>query len=380
MNPLQEKTVLDYGAKGDGITDDGAAFQRALDATTGRLYVPQGNYLIGCVLRIGSEIHLQLDPQARLKLADNVATNPDDYFLTNANPEKGNCNITIEGGTWDGNNPGNPRPSGLFDFGCSGSLMHFQNIRGLKLINLHIHNAEAYHVRLTQVDGFHIENIRFSADSIRPNNDGIHLGGHCENGVIRNIKGLHPGVTGDDLVALNADDALTRTEVKGMTCGPIRNIEISDLAAEGCHSFVRLLSVTSPIENITINEVRGTCQVAAINCDAARGCRVPVFDESAPPYPDGVGILRNIHIDDCIVAKSEANGIALLRLESRMENVRFTNLSRDLKLDLDPNTPTVRLKHVAIRNMHMNGQQHGPIAFGKTFELNDSKIDELRIN
>jgi polygalacturonase len=381
MKPLQNKTVLDYGAKGDGITDDGAAFQRALDATTaGPLHVPQGNYLIGCVLRLASGSHLHLDPNARLQLADHVATKPDDYFLTNASPEEGNCDITIEGGTWDGNSSGNPRPTGLFDFGCSGALMHFQNIRGLKLINLHIHNAEAYHVRLTQVDGFHIENIRFSADIVRPNNDGIHLGGHCENGVIRNIKGLHPGVTGDDLVALNADDALTRTEVKGMTCGPIRNIEISDIAAEGCHSFVRLLSVTSPIENVTIHGVRGTCQVAAINCDAARGCRVPVFDESAPPYPDGVGMLRNISIDDCIVAKSKANGIALLRLETRMENFRFTNLSRNLEVDLDPNTPTIHLNNVAIRKMQMNGQEYQPIVFGDSFEMNDSKIDELSIN
>jgi polygalacturonase len=380
MNTLQDKTVLDYGAKGDGITDDGAAFQRALNSTTGRLHVPKGNYRIGCVLRIASGSHLHLAPQARLQLAEHVARTPDDYFLTNATPEAGNCDITIEGGTWNGNSLGNPRPTGLFDFGCSGSLMHFQNVRGLKLINLHIHNAEAYHVRLTQVDGFHIENIRFSADIIRPNNDGIHLGGHCENGVIRNIKGLHPGVTGDDLVALNADDALSRTEVKGMTCGPIRNIKISDIAAEGCHSFVRLLSVTSPIENVSIQRVRGTCQVAAINCDAARGCRVPVFDESAPPYHDGVGMLRNIRVDDCIVAKSKINGIALLRLETRMENVQFTNLTRDLKVEQDPNTPTIRLKHVAIRKMQMNGQQCEPIALGDTFERNDSKIDELRIN
>ena len=374
------RTVLDYGARGDGISDDGEAFQRALAAGPGTVTVPGGNYLIGRVLRIGSGIRLRLDPKARMRLADGVAKTPDDYLLTNANPVTGDTDITVEGGFWDGNNTGNARPKGLFDFGFSGTMMHFRNVRGLRLTDLHLHDAEAYHVRLTEVRGFWIERIRFSASRVRNNNDGIHLGGHCEDGVIRDIKGLHPGVTGDDMIALNADDALTRTEVKGMTNGPIRNIVIEDIEAQGCHSFVRLLSVFSPIENISIRGVRGTCEIAAINCDAARGCRVPVFDEKAPPFPDGVGFLTNINAEDFLVGKSKANDIALLRLETRMTNFRIANFRRDLAADQSPATPTLRLRHAAARELAVNGAPAMPVAFGETLELSDAAFRELRIN
>lgn len=371
---------MQYGARGDGLTDDGEALQRALNAGPGTVVVPVGNYLVGRMLRIGSGTRLKVDANAKLRLADGVAKTPDDYFLTNANPATGDGDIVIEGGFWDGNNAGNGRPAGLFDFGCSGAMMHFLNVRGLRVTDLHLHDAEAYHVRLTEVRGFHVERIRFSADRVRPNNDGIHLGGYCEDGVIRDIRGLHPGVTGDDMIALNADDALARTEVKGMTCGPIRNIVIEDIAAQGCHSFVRLLSVVSPIENVRIRGVRGTCEVAAINCDAARGCRVPVFDEKAPPFPDGVGFLNNITAEDFLVAKSVANDIALLRMETRMTNVRITNFRRDLAADMAPTTPTLRLRHVAVSEWSVDGATAKAVAFGETLERGEAAFDELRIN
>ncbi len=372
MTNHPDRTVLDFGARGDGVADDGGAFQRALAAGPGTVVVPAGNYLIGSVLRIGSGVRLKLDPRAKMRLADGVAKTPDDYFLTNANPVTGDEDIVVEGGFWDGNSADNARPPGLFDFGCSRAMMHFRNVRGLRVAGMELHNAEAYHVRLTEVRGFEIERIRFSASRVRPNNDGIHLGGHCEDGVIRDIKGLHPGVTGDDMIALNADDALTRTEVKGMTCGPIRNIVIEDIEAQGCHSFVRLLSVVSPIENISIRGVRGTCEVAAINCDAARGCRVPVFDEKNPPFPDGVGFLGNITAEDFLVGKSAANDIALLRLETRMTNFRIVNFRRDLSVDLAPDTPTLRLRHVTVPQLS--------VAFGETRTMNNTEFKELRIN
>lgn len=369
--------VILAGCKGDGISDDGEAFQRALDGKERAIHVPEGLYLIGRPLKIRSGTKLSLHPQAYVMLADGVARTTDDYLLSNADPENGDADISIEGGTWDGNNRRNARPFGLFDEGCSGALFHFRNVRGLQLRNLHFRNAEAYHARLTHVSGFHIEGIRFSSDRVRPNNDGIHLGGNCEDGLIRDIKGLHPGVTGDDMVALNADDALGRTEVRGMTNGPIRDILIEDIEAEGCHSFVRLLSVWSTISDVTIRRVRGSCEVAALNCDAARGCRVPVFDESAPPYPNGVGLLKNITASDFQVAKSVDNGIPLLRLETRMENFSVSDFH-----EVDPAakaSPVLRLQHVDLPRFVLNGEER-MLKFGEGFSSSVRNIQNLLIN
>ena len=59
--------VRDFGAKGDGVTRDTEAFQKALDTCAvsggGRVVVPAGRYLIGSV-QIGYQTILKLDPNS----------------------------------------------------------------------------------------------------------------------------------------------------------------------------------------------------------------------------------------------------------------------------------------------------------------------------
>jgi len=121
------------GARGDGISNDQEAIQRALDSGPEILDLPAGDYKIGRTLRIRSGTHLRLHPQATIRLADGAAKTSADYLLTNASPDTGDADIVIEGGTWDGNNTGNPRGKGLFDGGYTGAMIHFQNVKGLRM-------------------------------------------------------------------------------------------------------------------------------------------------------------------------------------------------------------------------------------------------------
>ena len=56
-------SVLDFGAKGDGRTDDTAAFQRALDAATktggGTVHAPRGNYFFAGHLNVANGVTLE---------------------------------------------------------------------------------------------------------------------------------------------------------------------------------------------------------------------------------------------------------------------------------------------------------------------------------
>jgi hypothetical protein len=54
------KNVKDYGAKGDGVTDDSAAIQSVLDLK-GIVYIPSGTYLINTTLKIKSNTKLYGD-------------------------------------------------------------------------------------------------------------------------------------------------------------------------------------------------------------------------------------------------------------------------------------------------------------------------------
>jgi polygalacturonase len=322
-----------------------------------QLFFPDGLYELEATLRLPSGTHLKLAAGATLRLATGAMQTCDDYLLCNADPVGGNQDITIEGGTIDGNQIGNPRPEGLFTEGYTGAMLHFENVRGLTLRELTLQNAEAYYSRYTSVHDFLIEDIRFDSDCIRHNNDGIHLGGNCSNGIIRRIRAERPGVTGDDLVALNADDAQQRNEVRGMQCGPIENIQIESLFAHSCHSFVRLLSVVSPIRNITITHLRGACSHCAINADGARICKVPVFDTANPPTPDGVGLLADITISDVAVSKVASNGMALIDLQERMQNLRIHDFQRVPKPGVAEDSPTLRIRFVRPKTIHINGEE-----------------------
>ena len=68
--------VMDYGAKGDGITDDAAAIQRAIDACSakggGQVYLPCAKTFLAGPIELKSNIDLHLDAGSVLK------ANPDE--------------------------------------------------------------------------------------------------------------------------------------------------------------------------------------------------------------------------------------------------------------------------------------------------------------
>lgn len=78
MHGRARVNVRDTGARGDGVHDDTAAFQRAIDslpAQGGTVEVPAGDYLIDPVrqVRLRSRMYLKLAPQAKLVAEANAA-------------------------------------------------------------------------------------------------------------------------------------------------------------------------------------------------------------------------------------------------------------------------------------------------------------------
>lgn len=343
MPDIYGVSVKDFGAVGDGEADDFQALQKALDSDAGRMVIPPGRYRVSKGLRIGSDTHLVAHSGATVQFGEGAGVASDDFLLTNRDFVRGNRNIRIEGGVWHGNNLANPRGPDAPD-SYSGVMINFTNVIGLTLSKMTLVDAESYFVRLGGVDQFLVEDIDFEIKNLRPNQDGVHVSGNCSDGVIRRIRGLGLRTPNDDMVALLADDALHRAQnLNGAFNAPIRRIRIENLRAASCHSFVRLLSVDHPIEDIEISDVVGGCVCSAINMDACRDCRVQLFQEEDRPL--GVGAISRVRIRDFKVHKaSDQSRQPLIDFRTRVDDFTVEHFQRDAERDCSPLTATLHIE------------------------------------
>ncbi|MBR4889258.1 MAG: hypothetical protein IKU17_08945 [Clostridia bacterium] len=243
----------------DGAHDDTKALQALLDQR-GLVTVPDGRYLISSALVLHDDTCLHLSHNAVICLADDACC----YMLTNDRcyKEGRNHHITVEGGTWYGNNAhqrrGKIHPEKPYYWGM---IMRFQGMEDLTVRDVTYKDPESYALLIMDADRFTVENITFDFNMLRPNMDGVHVQGPSFNGYIRNIK----GATNDDLVALNCDDRLDDGEERMNTKGDIENMTVDGLYADNGYTAVRLLSCGSKMRNVVIRNVFGTYRLYGVS-------------------------------------------------------------------------------------------------------------------
>ncbi|MFW5799164.1 MAG: glycosyl hydrolase family 28 protein, partial [Planctomycetota bacterium] len=332
----------------------------------GEVRIPRGTYLLGRTLKVHSDTSIVAEPGATFRLADGVGRDCRCFMITGANPGNGNRNISLVGGRWDANNAGNPRGTDYDPFAYTGVAISFSNVQGLTLRDLTVHNPESFFIRVGEVTDFHIENITLSADQIRPNQDGVHVGGFSRRGVIRNIRATGAGVPNDDMVALNADDDVERQLNLGMRRGPIRDVLVEDIEAEDAYTFIRLLSVDAPIDNITIRRLRGGCRVHGINLNNWR-------------FPKGVGAIRRVTVEEVELSKTEVSGHApaLVKVSLHVDEVVLRGLRRGEATVTE--AKTLVIDNQQAMDMTLDGREVA-VSPEDGFVLPDGHIDELRLN
>lgn len=296
---------------GDGIHDDYAAIQELLDSMSCEIALPAPKvcYCISQTLKIHGGQTLRLPRMAVIRLmgGSNCCMLEDDGF------ESWKENICVEGGIWDYNNrQQDPNPyhfpnkdgvtydDRLARVGIkrengwerqltsflpiySGFCMRFCRVRNLTIKNLTYRNPVCYAAQLGYIQDFVVENIFFDYTAGSPklwNMDGIHVEGHCHNGVITNLH----GACHDDLVAITADDSLY---------GPVSNIVVDGIFAEHCHSAVRLLSHGLPVEHIVIKNIFGSYYTYCVGLTKYHGGK------------EERGIMQDILIENVCASASE---------------------------------------------------------------------------
>jgi len=213
-------SVKDYGAAGDGVRDDTASFQAAINAlpsTGGTVQVPAGTYLIDPTVnvRLRSSMHLQLDAGAILQAKSNAAERAYVLMVMEKN------DVEISGGRIIGD-----RDTHL---GTTGEWGHGIMIRGSNRVtvrDIHISNGWG---------------------------DGISIGGAAKTGL--------PTVPSTDVAIANV--VCTNNRRQGLTIGCSRNVKVYDSEFSNSNGIAPQCGIDIEPD---ANDLRTTDTVLIQNC------------------------------------------------------------------------------------------------------------------
>lgn len=252
--------VGDFGAKGDGITDDSKAFKNAWEIACSlpmrmRIVIPVGStYLVHPV-----DIAGPCRSKVTLMISGTIVAPKDPDAWIGLNPRKwiyfhGVNHLTLEGGgringmgqEWwtrscktNSTNPCRHAPTAVT----------FHRCKNLKVKDLMIVNSQQMHMAFTNCMRVVASNLRVMAPAVSPNTDGIHIsasrGVEVKNSIIR---------TGDDCISIVSNSS--RIQIINIACGPGHGISIGSLGKSNSWSHVHDVLVDAALLSNTDNGVR----------------------------------------------------------------------------------------------------------------------------
>lgn len=282
--------LRDFGARGDGVTLDTAAMQRAIDAAAqrggGTVFVPAGRYVVGSIV-LRDHITLHLDAGAVLL----GSQDPADYPLIRAR--------------WEGVTQDTHAPliggEGLRDIAISGR----GTIDGRGAMWWQKHRAKTLDAPRPRLISFtHCTNVLIEGVTLTNSPAWTINPVHCENVIV------------DKVTILNPPDSPNTDGINPDSC---RNVHISN-----CHIDVGddCIAIKSGIET-EASELRAPCENTTItNCTMVHGHGGVVIGSEMS------GGVRNVVIANCVFVGTDRG----IRIKSRrgrggfVEDVRATNI------------------------------------------------------
>ncbi|KAK4487691.1 hypothetical protein RD792_005649 [Penstemon davidsonii] len=251
--------VLNFGAKGDGSTDDSKAFQdawkEACSTTTDVNFVIPHNksYLLKPVRFPGPcNSHITIQIAGTIVASDDRSDYSEDerHWLIFDSVEnlvvQGGGTINGNGNIWwqnsckiNKNNPCKNAPTALTFYKCT----------NLVVKNLKIENAQQIHLSFERCSDVEASNLLVRAPEKSPNTDGIHVT-RTQN---IQISTCTIG-TGDDCISIVSGSEKVRAT--GIICGPGHGISIGSLGSGNSEAYVSDVVVNGAKLSGTTNGVR----------------------------------------------------------------------------------------------------------------------------
>ncbi|XP_034695595.1 probable polygalacturonase At3g15720 [Vitis riparia] len=213
--------VMDYGAVGDGKTDDSQAFLKAWNETCkaqspdATMNIPAKTFLVNPAKFWGPCVPTRIN----IQVAGQIIANTDQSLYSNNYwlhfAYLGGLTLTGSG-TIDGQGAGSwPERKGV-------AALQLFSITDLEINGLTHTNPQKAHISMTGCNGVNINNITISAPEDSPNTDGIDIG-YSSHIQIQNSK----IGTGDDCIAISTNCSFIN--ITDVTCGPGHGISIGSL-------------------------------------------------------------------------------------------------------------------------------------------------------
>jgi polygalacturonase len=234
-------SVLTYGAKADGTTDDTSAIQAALNAAKngGTVLFPAGNYLTFPFAFAGSNTIISIASGATILASTNKSKWPGGSsptaFITGTNLNNlgitGSGTVNGQGSVWWSDSSAT-RPD----------LVYLSDVTRLYIQGVTFENSP-YHTLELGASYAELDSITVSAPSTSPNTDGVDLHGEPFY-----IHDSHIAV-GDDNVAIHVSNVLIENCVFGsghgasigsISSGTYKNITVSGVTFDGTEAGPRI--------------------------------------------------------------------------------------------------------------------------------------------
>ncbi|CAL9080476.1 unnamed protein product [Musa textilis] len=242
-------SVLDYGAKGDGVTDDTKAFQAAwaaaCEGSPSKVLVPaDSDFLVAPISFSGpckSNIVFQLDGKIIAptggKAWGSGLLQWLEFRLLKGIIIQGQGIIEGQGNAWWS------RDDPQFSTELSGRLPHvkptavrFYGSSDVTVTGITIQNSPQCHLKFDSSHAIEVFGVTVSSPGDSPNTDGIHL----QNSVGVSIHDTNLGC-GDDCISVQT--GCSNIMVKNVNCGPGHGISIGGLGKDNTQASVSNVTV-----------------------------------------------------------------------------------------------------------------------------------------
>ncbi|KAL0740011.1 hypothetical protein Bca4012_081524 [Brassica carinata] len=244
-------SVSDFGAKGDGKTDDTQAFVNAWKkacSSSGavNLLVPEGKTYFLKSIRLNGPCQSTLTVQifGTLSASQNRADYKDlskwiMFDSVNSLSVDGGATGTVNGNGetwWENSCKRNKAKVCVCEHIVYMQALTFYNSKNLRVDNLRVRDAQQIQISIEKCSNVQVSNVEVTAPADSPNTDGIHITNTQNIQVSKSIIG-----TGDDCISIESGSQ--NVKINDITCGPGHGISIGSLGDDNSKAFVSGVTV-----------------------------------------------------------------------------------------------------------------------------------------